>query len=47
MDDDALRWRVSVTSTDADARTRLHTTVLDALARAKVKLARRARADAA
>jgi small-conductance mechanosensitive channel len=47
MDDDALRWRVSVSASDPDARTRLFAAVLDALARAKVKLAKRVRADAA
>jgi small-conductance mechanosensitive channel len=47
MEDDALRWRVSVSASDADARTRLVAAVLDALARAKVKLAKRVRADAA
>jgi small-conductance mechanosensitive channel len=47
LDDDTLRWRVSVSSTDADAKTLLYTVILDALARAKVKLVRRVRADAA
>jgi small-conductance mechanosensitive channel len=47
LDDDTLRWCVSVSSSDSDARTRLYTVVLDALARAKIKLAKRARADAA
>ncbi len=47
MEDDALRWRISVSSSDHDAKTRLYTVVLDALSRAKVKLAKRVRADAA
>jgi small-conductance mechanosensitive channel len=45
-DDDAVRWRVSVTSAEADARTWLYAAVLAALKDAKVGL-KRVRADAA
>ena len=47
VDDDAVCWRIAVSSIEPDARTRLYAEVLDALTRAKVKLAKSARADAA
>jgi hypothetical protein len=45
-DDDAVRWRVAVSSADIDARTRLYAAVLASLKDAKIGL-KRVRADAA